>query len=118
MSGEQPAKDTSAPGGSTKRGTLRTRDVTGLACWPATGKHRVINSCRLGHSETIEVTTQAGWIAAMTAPCSVVMPDGRACVALVNVSTHVGPDGREIGMILILDPKTEKAAPGEPADER
>ena len=108
MSDEQPA---SAPS------KLRIRDVTGLACWPATGKHRVINSCRRGHSETIPVTTQAELIAAMVAGCRYVMPNGRACVELVNVSTHVGPDGVARGSVLILDEPTEKA-PGEPGDER
>jgi hypothetical protein len=69
-------------------------------------KHRVVNSCRSGHEEVIEVTTQAELIAAMIAACRYGMPDGRACGALINVSRHVGPDGVEIGMILLLDRKT------------
>ncbi len=83
---------------------LRTRDMTGVATYPATGRHRVVTSCRSGHKEVH--TERREWIEAMVSACRHVMPDGRACEALVNVVRYVGPDGIEIGMILILDPKT------------
>jgi hypothetical protein len=67
--------------------------------WPATGKHRVVNSCRAGHEEVTEVHTEAELIAAMIAACRYVMPEGRVCEALVHLSTHVGPDGVQIGSI-------------------
>jgi hypothetical protein len=122
MSTEQPAQDPSpsapvergdwpAPGATVKRGNLTIRNLTGLARWPATGRHRVVNRCRAGHSETIEVHTERDLIAAMTAGCRVVMPDGQGCRALVNCSRHVGPDGVEIGMIWIPDPRTPPDSP-------
>jgi hypothetical protein len=115
MSDEQPAQDPSAPGAPVKRGNLITRNMTGIPTHPTTGRHRVVNSCRSGHHEVIEVHTQADLIEAMIAACHHVMPDGRACKALVNLSRHVAPDGREIGMILILD---EKTPPGDPEAAR
>jgi hypothetical protein len=113
VSTEQPAKDSiwPAPGTTVKRGNLTIHNETGLERWPATGTHRVVNSCRAGHEETIEVTTQAGLIAAMTAGCRVVTPDGRVCGALVNCSRHVGPDGVGIGMVWIPDDRTPPDSP-------
>jgi hypothetical protein len=85
---------------------LRIRNMTGVPTHPATGKHRVVNLCRSGHEEVIEVHTDAELHAAMVSGYRVVMPEGRACTALVVVSRHIGPDGRGIGLILIPDPKT------------
>ena len=109
MSAEQPAKDPSwwpAPGETVVRGKLRITNMTGVAQWPATGTHRIVNRCRAGHKETVEVTTNHEYIAAATAGCRTVMPDGRTCQELVNVSQHVGPDGVLIGLVMIPDPKT------------
>lgn len=94
---DEPAKDTSAPSGPTKR-ALRIRNVTDLPTHAATGKHRVINSCRGGHEEVIEVHTRGELTAAMTAAC-------RVCGGLVNVSRHVNGTGIELRMILIPDPR-------------
>jgi hypothetical protein len=114
MSSEQPTKDSfwPAPGTTVRRGNLTIRNMTGVPTYPATGTHRVVNRCRAGHEETIEVTTQAGLIAAMTAGCRVVTPDGRVCGALVNCSRHVGPDGVGIGMVWIPDERTPPRQPG------
>jgi hypothetical protein len=115
MSAEQPAKDPSwwpAPGATVKRGNLTIRNMTGIPILPATGKHRVVNRCRAGHEETIEVTTQAGLIAAMTAGCRVVTPDGQVCKALVNVSRHINGAGIELGMVWIPDERTPPDSPG------
>jgi hypothetical protein len=114
MSTEQSAKDPSwwpAPGATVKRGNLTVRNMTGIPILPATGTHRVVNRCRAGHSETIEVHTERDLITAMTAGCRVVTLDGRVCGALVNCSRHVGPDGVGIEMILIPDPKTPPDSP-------
>jgi hypothetical protein len=98
----EPAKDPSAPSGPTKRGTLR---MVGPRTWPATGKHRVVNSCRAGHEEVIEVHSDNELIKAMIAACLV-------CGGLVNVSTHVGPNGVAIGTIMIPDDRTPPDDPG------
>jgi hypothetical protein len=91
---------------------LRTRNVTGLARWPATGTHRVANSCRAGHHEVIEVWTERDLIAAMTAGCRYQMPDGQVCKALVNVSRHINGAGIELGMVWIPDERTPPDSPG------
>jgi hypothetical protein len=82
VSTDQPAP---VPSGPTKRGTLTIRDMTGLPTHPATGRHRVVNSCRGGHEEVIEVRTERELIEAMIAACRYGMPDGRVCEALVVV---------------------------------
>ncbi len=86
--------------------SARTRNPPHTSRAPATGTHRVVNSCRGGHSETIEVHTREELHAAMVSGCRVVMPDGRPCRALVNVSRHINGAGVELGMIWIPDPKT------------
>jgi hypothetical protein len=70
--------------------------MVGPRTWPATGKHRVVNSCRAGHEEVIEVHSDNELIEAMIAACLV-------CGGLVVISRHLGPDGRERGMIMIPD---------------
>jgi len=90
--------------------SLRITNMTGVQTHPANGKHRVASSCRAGHVEVIEVQTNRELTEAMIAACGVML-DGRACGAVTPVSRHIGPDGVEISMVLILDPKTPPDSP-------
>jgi hypothetical protein len=104
---DEPGKDPSwwpAPGATVKRGNLTVRNMTGIPTLPATGKHRVVNRCRAGHEETIEVHSDNELIAAMTAAC-------RVCGGMVSVKRHIGPDGVGIGIVMIPDPKTPPDSP-------
>jgi hypothetical protein len=102
---EQPDQDPSwcpAPGETVVRGNLRITNMTGIPTHAATGTHRVVNRCRAGHEEIIEVHSDNELIEAMTAAC-------RVCGGMVNVSRHIGPDGVGIGTILVPDER-----PGSP----
>lgn len=99
-----------APGETVKRGNLTITNMTGVAQWPATGTHRVVNRCRSGHEEVIEVHSDNELIEAMTAAC-------RVCGGMVNVSRHIGPDGCGIGLVMIPDERTPPDSPG-PRGER
>jgi len=113
----EPAKDPSwwpAPGETVARGKLRITNMTGVAQWPATGTHRIVNRCRAGHEEIIEVHSDNELIEAMTAAC-------RVCGGMVNVSRHIGPDGVGIGTIMVPDerpgsPEGAHENPGRPED--